>query len=162
MQYFSLRNLSHDDELAIALGNMVIVWAYAELSLLGALARITGMGLNMTQSGYYRIPTFEARVKFIRALVPGWTAPDKMDKAEVDDEIDKLARLSSARNHWVHGDWCCNRDESEVVIFDHRAAPDSAQRRKPVKAADVKNHIEAVLKRADKLRSLIDWHSLKL
>jgi hypothetical protein len=49
-----------------------------------------------------------------------------------------------------------------MVIFDHRAALDSPDRSKPVKAADVKNHTAAVLNRAYALVALIDKASLEV
>jgi hypothetical protein len=36
MKYFGLRHLSHAPDLAAALGNMVVAWAYAEHTLLQA------------------------------------------------------------------------------------------------------------------------------
>ena len=125
--FHALTDLSHDPKLAEALGNMVIAWAYAEESLIGALSRISGMSLNKAQAGFYRIPTFESRIKFIRALIT--LATD---------------------------------DYSELYVFDMRADAESDARRKPVKAADVRNHNQAVLLRADALRALIDMSSLEI
>jgi hypothetical protein len=51
---------------------MVVTWAFAEVMLFATLARITGIGLNMAMAAHYRIPTFEARAKFILALLPDW------------------------------------------------------------------------------------------
>ncbi len=162
MTYSALRDLSDDPKLAESLGNMVIAWAYAEETLIGVLACVSGMGLNMALDGYYRIPTFESRVKFIRSLFYEWQAPGNIDKSVLDTEIDKLSHLSSTRNHWVHGNWCGDDATKGIIIFDHRAPIDSPHRSKPVKAADIRNHIQAVLLRANKLRSLINWGSLKL
>jgi hypothetical protein len=140
---------------------MVVAWAYAEERMIFVLARVTSANVNLMQSGYYRIPTFEARIKFIRALIGDWKG-DGFDKGAIDKEVEKLAGLASARNHWVHGDWCENRATGEVVLFDHRAVVSSAHRRKPVKAADVRNHIEAVLSRADTLFSLVRGEELPI
>jgi len=139
---------------------MVVAWAHAEHILLSALSRISGVGLNMSLAGYYRIPTFEARVKFILALIPEWKT-DKFDKDAITKAVEKLSHLSAARNQWVHGDWCANKAEMLTVIFNHRVSPDSSKRRKPVKAQDVMNHCEAVKTRAKALSKLIDFASLK-
>jgi len=159
--FHALTDLSHDPKLAEALGNMVIAWAYAEESLIGALSRISGMSLNKAQAGFYRIPTFESLIKFIRALITEWNTKE-FNTAAIDTAIDKLSHLSSARNHWVHGCWLATDDYSELYVFDMRADAESDARRKPVKAADVRNHNQAVLLRADALRALIDMSSLEI
>jgi hypothetical protein len=154
--YISLIDLSHDTELATALGNMVVIWAHAETIMIYALARISGTGVNMAQAGYYRIPTFEARSKFILALLPEWKTTE-FDKDAIETAIVKLAKLASTRNHWVHGDWCISKDDKKVaVIFNHRAEMNSPERRKPVKANDVRQHCDAVRRRAGALANLID------
>jgi hypothetical protein len=158
--FYALQDLSHDPKLADALGNMVIAWAHAEIVLFSALSRITGIGLNMSMAGYHRIPTFEARVKFILALIPEWKT-DRFDKDAITKAIEKLSHLSAARNQWIHGDWCADKAKTLTVIFNHRVSLDSSERRKPVKEADVRNHCEAVKGRAKALSDLIDFASLK-
>jgi hypothetical protein len=59
--YYSLRDLAHDQKLAASLGNMVVAWAYAKLSLMATQARILDVNLNLIQAGYYAIPTFGQR-----------------------------------------------------------------------------------------------------
>lgn len=161
--YYTLRSLAHDRELAAALGDMIIAWAAAEKSIIGTQARILGVGLNIIQAGFYRFPTFEARIKFTRAILTEWKT-DQFDKAAIDKAIEKLSALSTARNHWIHGDWCGRQIPSdiEVVIFDHRSPTDSPKRRKPVKAADICNHTEAVNKRAKHLAELTDFQSIPI
>ena len=156
MEYTSLRDLKHDPELATALGNMVVAWAHAESTLLLTLARVTGASAHMAQAGYYRIPTFESRTKFILGLMAEWHPPPAdFSREKIIKAVEKLSKLASARNGWVHGDWCVAADKSHTVIFDHRADSESPHRRRPVKAADVRNHNEAVLKRAEELDDLI-------
>ena len=156
----TLRSLAHDRELAAALGNMVIAWAYADKLLIGTQARILRTNLNLIMAGFYRIPTFESRVKFTRALITEWESRD-FDRPAIDKAVKKLSDLSSARNHWIHGDWCATQDPSpKIVIFNHRVDVESADRRKPVKASDVLNHTEAVHRRCSALAQLIDFESL--
>ena len=157
--YSSLRTLEHDPDLAAALGNMIIAWAYAEEALIGATARILSSGLNLVQAGYYAMPTVDARINFTRELITEWDCPRDFDKDAIDSEIEKLGKLTSARNHWIYGLWCATEDRSETVIFDHRRQ-DPAKRREPIKASDVENHTMAVLARADDLDILIRWDSL--
>jgi hypothetical protein len=158
--FYSLEDLSHDTKLAEALGNMVVAWAYAEQRLLGTLARITGTGLNMCLAGCFRIPTFEARTKFVLALITEWRTTE-FDRENIAKAVEKLSKLASARNHWIHGDWCANRGKTITVIFNHRVPIESPERRKPVKAADVLNHCAAVRARAETLARLIRYDSLE-
>ena len=160
MAIYSTRNLDHDPELAQALGNMVAAWAHAEKVLLSTLSRIADIGMNMSLDGYFRIPTFESRVKFIVALIPEWKT-EKFDKAAISTAIEKLAKLAKTRNNWVHGDWCIDYTKRETIVFNHRIPPDAQGRRKTVKAQDVRNHCEAVIRRATNLADLIDIDGLR-
>jgi len=157
--YFALQDLSHDPKLAEALGNMVVAWAHAEIMLFATFARVAGIGLNMAMEASARIPTFESRTKFIRALIQEWNTVE-FDKEAIVDAIQGLVTLSKTRNHWVHGDWCAPADKSHAVIFDHRAPVESPKRRKPVKAHDVMNHCDAVKLRAAELGKLIKYEAL--
>jgi hypothetical protein len=153
MKIHDLANLDHDHELAKALGNMVVAWAHAETALTFTFAAICGIDVNMATIGYHRIPTFEARTKFVRGLITEWTTT-KYKKQAIDDAIDKLAALSITRNEWVHGLWCINRDANETMVFNFKREAESG-RRKPVKATDVNQHVEAVRRRTNALRKLI-------
>jgi hypothetical protein len=159
--FYSLRDLSHDPKIAAALGNMVVAWAHAEDILLQVISRVTGAKLNMALAGYYRIPTFESRTKFILAILSEWQTAH-YDKDAVTKTVEKLGKLASTRNQWIHGNWCTNKDKTLTVIFNHRAHEDSAERRKPVKAADILNRCEAVKRRAQELADLIDVYSLPI
>ena len=157
--YYSLSNFSHDPKLAESLGNMVVAWAHAEVVLFSTLSRVSGMGMNMSMNGYYRIPTFDSRVRFIKALAEEWN-DDKFDKHAIITIIEKLTKLAATRNSWVHGDWCAPQDKSHSVVFNHRVSPSHNERRKPVKAHDVENHSATVVKNANELSDLIDQGSL--
>jgi hypothetical protein len=67
--YFSIRDLTHDPKLALALGNMVVAWADAERALIRVFGRIAKIDYKLAVAAYYRIPTFESRVKVIRAML---------------------------------------------------------------------------------------------
>ncbi len=154
-RFFGLSNLRHDPALANALGNMVVAWADAEGKLILALSCILNVtDLDMIQTAYYRIPTFEARTKFIRALALEWDSTE-FDKDAIANAIDKLAKLSTTRNGWIHGVWGISKPKNESFIWDFRAPRDTPDRRRPVKAADVSNHCEAVTRRATELQDLV-------
>lgn len=152
--YLALEDLSHDPELAQALGNMVVAWANAEITLFSTFSRVANIGLNMAMESYHRIPTFESRVKFTLALVDEWQTAD-FDKAAIGTTIEKLGKLAKTRNEWVHGDWCALRDKSKTVVFNHRRSPDDPRRTKSVKAHDVRDHCAAVNRRANDLANFI-------
>jgi hypothetical protein len=157
--YQNILDLKHDPKLAEALGNMVVAWAYAETAIFYTFARVTDVGLIMAQESIARIPTFESRVKFVLALVHEWRS-GTYDKPAVTTAIEKLAKLASARNHWMHGHWAASEDKTKTVVFNARAHRDSTARIKPVKATDVLQHCEAVKARADQLADLIKWEEL--
>ncbi|HWK86031.1 MAG TPA: hypothetical protein VNQ34_00830 [Xanthobacteraceae bacterium] len=157
--YHDIGDLDHNHELATALGDMVIAWARAETALISAFSHIAKINLNMACAAYYRIPTFEARTKFIRAMFDDWDGDSQGYKKDaLFEEISKLNGLARARNDWVHGNWCANDDKTETVIFDYRRKPGEPGRRKPVKAADVRNHIMAVRERTRKIDALLPDH----
>ena len=156
MGYKDLTTLDHDPDLAKALGNLAIAWAYAESTLCCTLARISGMNINMTMMGFYRIPTFEARRKYIQALLLEWKKPGRFDKEAITKKVDAISDLSATRNDWIHGVWCFDEDKpSQTVIFDFRKAEDKG-RRKDVKGPDVQNHVNAVLRHSKELSRLIN------
>lgn len=157
--YVDIANVDHDPDLAAALGNVMIVWAYAETAMVMALARLTSVGANRATRAYYRIPTFESRVKFIRILVSTWDNAS-FDKKAIDRAIIKLSGLSRTRNHWVHSVWAKERDGTRTLIFDFRAEENTPDRQKFVKAHDVNNHVSTVKKRADELYSAVKTHQL--
>jgi hypothetical protein len=155
MRYVDIDNLSHDPKLAEALGNMVVAWARAETQLANVFACIMVAHFNLATAAFYRIPSFEARAKVLLAILEKWENPTH-DAAEIAAQITKLVRLAKTRNHWVHGVWCNEQTDSpNTVVFDFRAPDDSERRRKPVKAADVTNHIEAVHGRIEALNRLV-------
>lgn len=160
MNYYVLENFDHDPEIAKALGQMVAAWAFADTMLLSVIARICDISLNMAMSGYHSIPTFEARNNFIRAIAKEWNT-DEFDKNDIITALDKLAKLAGTRNRYVHGDWCADKNKNETVIFNHRASLASAERRKPVKAHDIRLHAETVVSRAKALGALVRWKELK-
>ena len=152
---YGISNLTHDPKLATALGNMVVAWAEAETILMLTLACVLDSpNADMIQVGYYRIPTFEARTKFIRTLITEWTSTE-FDKDSITRAINKLSQLSTTRNGWIHGVWGISKPKNETIIWDFRAPADSDERRRPIKAIDVTNHCEAVTRRATALRILI-------
>jgi hypothetical protein len=140
--YISLRDLTSDPKLA------------EERSLISVFSIVTGSDFTLATAGYYRIPTFESRTKVIRAMLIEWK-DKRYDASAIQEQIEKLSSLSLTRNNWVHGFWCMGGDpKREVVIFDYRNPAGHRNRRRPVKEADVWNHIRAVHGRSEKINEL--------
>jgi hypothetical protein len=155
MGYVDLDNLNHDPSIAEALGNMVVAWAKAETQLANVFASLMRVHFNLAMAAYYRIPTFEARAKVLIGILEN-DETKRADAAKIATQITGLMRLAKTRNHWIHGVWCNEEtDSSDTVIFDFRAPDDSDRRAKPIKAADIKNHVEAVRERIAAVNRLV-------
>lgn len=155
MGYVDLDSLAHDPKIAEALGNMVVAWARVETQLANVFASAMRSHFNLAIAAYYRIPTFEARAKVLIGILE--SQQNKQARAaEIVAEITGLMRLAKTRNHWIHGVWCNEQaDVRDTVVFDFRAPDDSDRRTKPVKAADIKNHVEAVRQRIAALNQVV-------
>jgi hypothetical protein len=155
MGYVDLDNLNHDPKLAEALGNMMVAWARAETQLANVFASIMRTHFNLAMAAFYRIPTFEARAKVLLGLLEN-RDNQQSHASEIVAEIEALTRLAKTRNHWIHGVWCNEEtNRLDTVVFDFRAPDDSDRRNKPVKAADITNHVSAVRNRTAILNKLI-------
>jgi hypothetical protein len=152
-----------DESAAIktALGEMVIAWSHADTELIFMMAYILNIDPNMAAMGYYHIPTFESRVKFIRSIIPEWKMR-KSKREAVDKAIDKLSGLARARNNWIHNSWGVNH-LNQAVITNLRARIGFG-RVSPVSANDIQIHVEAVHERTVKLiklRPLTKYESIE-
>lgn len=150
--FLPVKTLEQHPELAKALGEMVVAWANAESALLWALSHAAQIDANLTLTAYYRIPTFEARTKVLRAILQDDDCR-MQDRDKIDAAVEKLAKLAKARNDWTHGAYFT--DGSQIVCFDYRVAPSHPRRRKPVKAHDIANHVQAVNERTRQLEALL-------
>lgn len=144
--------LSHDLELAAALGNMIVAWANAECHVINVFAYAVNIHHNSATQIFARIPTFESKVKIARAALAEWEAPGEYHQRRplIDAELDGLSGLAATRNKWVHGLWCWDPKSNETVVFNFRAQ-EGKGRTNPVTAHDVNDHIRAVLARVLKL-----------
>lgn len=152
--YTNLRNLEQNPALAQALGNMVVAWSNAERALQTVLVTITDLSWSMATAGYFNIPTFESRVRFLLALAEN-SQSEKYDRRAIVIKISKLRDLAQKRNFWVHNFWGGTLTGRETVLFNFRAASGTSGRRTPVKAADVINHYKAVNRHTDELMDLL-------
>lgn len=153
MAFDDISNLNNHPEVAQALGNMLVAWSFAETAIQFALASVCDIPVNQAMMGYYRIPTFEARVKFILAMIPEWDTA-KHDKAAIHETIEAISGLAGTRNNWVHNVWSTRQGTGEPVVINLRASENNG-RVKAVKAHDINQHAETVIKHAKALRKLI-------
>ena len=129
--FIFLRDLSHDRALAAALGDMIVVWAEAERNLIHIAEKVLRVNYSMVADIFSRVPTFESRIKIVRALVAEWIEPGP----SADSLLKLLDRLR--------------------VVFDMRTPKGVRARRKSVKAHDVANHVTTVRKCSDELPDLL-------
>lgn len=148
----SLKTLETAPDIAAALGDMVVAWANAESALLWALSHAAQIDANLTLTMYYRIPTFEARTKVIRAILQDDDCKLKNREA-IDEVVERLSKLSRARNNWIHGAYFS--DGKNIVTFDYRVRHDHPSRRKPIKANDIRHHVATVLQRTKELQKML-------
>jgi hypothetical protein len=155
--FLIIDHLRGHEDIAAALGNMIVAWSGAEQTLVHAMANVSGMDINQANKGFYRIPTFESRVKFILGIIPGWRADDNQ-KQELTKAIEALSGLAAARNSWVHNSWVEDIavGGGGVFVINERAAPGKPWH-KEVKAHDINHHTETVIKRTNELRALLTW-----
>lgn len=117
--FSGLRDLANDRGLAATLGDMLVAWSNAEQALVEVLRIMTGMSYPMVTSCYYRIPTFEARTKTIRAMLCEWQT-DQYDPKAIHRAILKLTAISKTRNDWVHAVWLSQQWSGGTYLCDYR------------------------------------------
>ena len=137
---------------------MVVAWARAETALVHLYSYAMSNNFNMAMAAYYRIPSFEIRIKMIMAMLTHWNTSD-YDTAAIKTAIEKLAKLARTRNKWIHGTYGMNMKKPETVIYDFRADANSPERQKTMRSADVQNHINAVHRRTRALEDLFQIHA---
>lgn len=153
--FLTLDKLRGNDDIAMALGNMIVAWSHAEEALVLAMSVVGRIDIDQAAHGFYRIPTFESRVKFILAMIPWWNDAT-FDKAALTKAIDALSKLASTRNGWVHNTWVADVSVGggEIYIINQRA-PRGSSFYKPVKVHDICFHSETVIKRTEELFELL-------
>jgi hypothetical protein len=154
--YNDIDNLDHDAEIATALGNMVVAWAKAETILCYTFARVFEIHPNRAFDGFYRIPTFEARVKVILGMVPDWQTT-QYDKHSIRKLIEKISAQSEARNTWIHGVWCKDKHGDETVIFRFRKPEHSPERKMIIRVQDIKNHTASLRETVTNLAKAVGY-----
>ncbi len=152
MTYLDIDNLDHDQELAVALGNMVVAWARAETALVKAYTIVTSMHYNVAAAAYYKIPTFESRTKALLAMIDD--RPDPFTERDaLRNATEALVNLAKARNAWVHGLWVSEKKTSVTMVFNMKQ-PSATRRAVQVTANAVRQHVRSVRQRTRDLEEL--------
>ncbi|MEZ5842734.1 MAG: hypothetical protein R3D27_03245 [Hyphomicrobiaceae bacterium] len=152
-EFPDLDSLDHDEKLAAALGNMVVAWARAETVLVKAYAHAMQVHYNMAASLYYNIPTFESRVKALRAIVSDRPHPFS-DREPILQAVSALSELAATRNMWVHGLWVIDPKRKVTRLFNMKIG--GAKRRSvQVTVNAVRQHVQAVRERSRELAALL-------
>ena len=120
---------------------MVVAWANAESALLWALSHAAQIDANLTLTMYYRIPTFEARTKVIRAILQDDDCKLKNREA-IDEVVERLSKLSRARNNWIHGAYFS--DDKNIVTVDSRVRHDPPSRSNSIKTTAILHTVATV------------------
>jgi hypothetical protein len=133
-------------ELARALGDMILAWQNAEYAQVDCFAAILNTEHYKASRLYQKLPNFRSRTQALLLLVelhPAFTA--------IQPHVLKLSKLSKTRNGWVHGVMLMPfggirspDDLNDLRTIDLDEPSESDKRSKPIKAGDIKNHADAV------------------
>ena len=140
--YIEMDDLSHDPQIATALGNLIVAWSGAEMMLGICMSQVFNVEENMALDSFFLIPTFESRTKFLSMAIVGWENPKKIDKEKLTAIIDRYSTLSAQRNSWVHNSWCKHHKTDRTVVVSHRKRQD---RVKIINAHSITQHNKAVI-----------------
>lgn len=133
-------------ELTAALGDMMFAWQHAEQVQIDCFSNILVAEYYKASRLYQKLPNFRSRTQALLTLIelhPGFE--------DLRPHILKLSKLSKTRNGWVHGIMIKEWSSSEIRAIDLDEPLESPKRSKPLKAADVHNHANAVRGAADQL-----------
>ena len=133
-------------KIASALGEVVAAWSYAESVVVRLLACIL-RDVQIAEAIYYSTPTFDGRVRMIKSVINA-TSLQEAHKEAALKAIEGLRGLSGTRNSYIHNRIIHNQQGTEAHMIAPAQPPGSPARGKPMKAADIMAHADAVIKRA--------------
>lgn len=136
--FFSASNYLQMEDIATALGDMMIAWSRAEVALTNALAVMIGMEEYEASRIYVQLPNFHSSIKLLNALIDVNPKFDPLTRP-----ISKLNRLAGTRNSFVHGFYIYS-ETGKVRVVDRRVPEEEEGRSKPVSAHDIHQHAHNV------------------
>ena len=139
MIYHPIWSATDDQELATAIGDVILAWTQAEYDLVAMLAAMLDIPFNRASQLYHKIPNFRGRVQALYALM---ACTDGFE--QLRPFIAKLSSLSKTRNAIVHGAFIRAHDGSEIrrVRLDEPTQNDN--RSVVTKAHDIHQHADTV------------------
>lgn len=149
--YSPIRSSAKAPTLATALGDMMLAWTEAEHAQSLAFAVMLNTSLYKATRLYQKLPNFRSRTQALFALIELHPEFDS-----IRPSVSGLSSLSKTRNDWVHGNFIQSwetPDDIRAINLDENL--ESPKRSKPIKAADIHNHAEAVRVRATALETTI-------
>jgi hypothetical protein len=141
--YSPIKQASTAPELATALGDMMLAWTAAELAQVDAFAVLLNTSHHKASRLYQKLPNFRSRTQALLVLIE--LHPD-FDR--IKPVVLKISSLSKTRNDWVHGSFIRSWTGDDVRAVNNDEPSESPKRSKPIKAADIYNHANAVRGRA--------------
>jgi hypothetical protein len=149
-----LAGLDDYPKVAAALGEMVVAWSRAERALVAIVMTVSGLSWEMANAALVSLPTYDARSKMICGMLKQWKTETHSPSAMLF-EMKKLDALAETRERWLHSLWVQQHGkEKRIFAIDNRRGIANSERAKAVKAQDIRNHIEALNGRAEKLYAL--------
>lgn len=108
-----MRSHSVPDELAAALGHLIVTFALIEDEYAGLLGRILNIGDGSDRYIFHNLQAGQ-RTKVLKTILHdsprAQEAPESFDLV-----IDEFERLRTLRNAWAHGIWLTNEDGTVTV-----------------------------------------------
>ena len=137
--YHPIWSAADDQELATAIGDVILAWNMAEYDQVAMMAAMLNIPFNRASQLYHRIPNFRGRTQALYALVGCTEGFD-----ELCPFIAKYSKLSKTRNAIVHGAFIRSWDGTDTRRVRLDEPSDSQHRSAPTKANDIRQHAEAV------------------
>lgn len=148
--YAPVWNALNAPEIATALGDMILAWSRAEHEQIVAFSIILTVPEHAGSRLYQKLPNFRSRTQALLTLVECYPEFDALKR-----HILKLSKLSKTRNGIVHGKIISGNGRKDVRLIDQNEPLDSPSRSRPIKAADISNHADAVRRCCDEMHGTI-------
>jgi hypothetical protein len=142
----AIRRATDAPDLATALGDIILAWSMADSYLMQCVGAMLSLDDHKAKRVYYKIASFDARVKMILTLVDLFP-----DFKPICRHVLKLSSLSKRRNAYVHNAYLAEIGGSGLWLVDYGQALDHERRSKPARPSDMHQHADAVRRSAERL-----------
>ena len=139
MIYRPIWSASDNQDLATAIGDVILAWTQAEYDLVAMLAAMLDIPMNRASQLYHKIPNFRGRVQVLYTLM---ACTDVFEQFR--PFISKLSSLSKTRNAIVHGAFIRAVEGLEIRRVRLDEPSESDNRSAVTKAHDIRQHADTV------------------